>query len=155
MKILLLFILLISPAHADELWSACASINEQMSAQDVSDNTGSISQAYDCENSVVTVVATIYPHISVEAVTAANESFIANYCLNVSKNYLLLDPTSQDWITSVYRGGVRYVVKHPDLPSPLVTEKTLDECLKYVRMMEEELPVNIYERTKYVLKFTP
>lgn len=140
-------------AHADIRWSSCAAINAGMASQNMRDDTGSISQAYDCENGEVTVLAEINPHIIPKAVLAATDSFINNYCLTMSKNYLLANTTERELFKVMLRGGVKYVVRHEAIQDQVRT-KSLEECLKYVQIMENQLPENPYEQTKFIYQFT-
>lgn len=153
MKFILLLFMSFS-TYADTYWSSCAAMNAQMASENVSDNTGSISQAYSCETGEITVIAQINAQISVNAIEAASESFINHYCLNLSKNYLLTNETDQKLIDFMYRGGVKYVITHPRM-SKIVLKKSLEQCLEYVQIMETQLPENPYEQIKFIRKFTP
>lgn len=153
-KLLILFLILYTPASiADTIWSSCTEINRIMASENVSDSTGSISQSYDCSNGQVTVIANINPHISYKAVLDSVDSFINNYCLSISKNYLLSNNTDRELLKVLLRGGVKYVIEHNKIERQIKT-KTLDECLEYVQIMESQLPENPYEQIKFIRKFT-
>lgn len=141
-------------AKADTAMSACITLMQEMASTDVSDETGSISTAYDCEEGLTIVTSQIHPNINSKAVVQAKDSFIANYCLSISKNYLLADKTSKEWFKIVYRGGVQYIIRHRDI-EPIVQYKSLDDCLKYVQIMENLLPENPYDQIKFIRTFNP
>lgn len=154
MKYIVMFMLLLLSSSVQAIqWNGCTYLMESIASEDISDETGSISQAYDCESGTLTVISSINHRIKPDAVINASGSFIDNYCLNLSKNYLLSDPTSREMMKQIFRGGVRYIVKHPLIESR-ISYKKLDECLEYVQIMESQLPENPYEQTKFIRKFT-
>ncbi|WVI66522.1 hypothetical protein pVco7_gp076 [Vibrio phage pVco-7] len=152
MKYLFILLLLIGLPAKAELNSACADLIESMASEDVVDETGSISQAYDCARGKVTIIANINESISKDTLTQYAPTFGEQYCLSISKNYLLADPTTENWIEVVFRGGVKTVIKHPEM-KPIIHEYDLDICLQYVEQIRAEMPKDGYEQVKFIHQY--
>lgn len=147
-------ILLLSPIASANHWNVCKSIAEQVAQADIADATGEVTHTYICETRQVIIISRISYEIKVDAVKLKAPKLVENYCLLMSKNYVLADDITKEWMAMILSGGFKYVVQHHFM-NDIVIDKTFDECLNLVDTIEDSAPENQYEKTKYVHKYTP
>ncbi|AJF40702.1 hypothetical protein AVV30_gp044 [Vibrio phage phi 1] len=146
-KLFLLTAILFTPCSF-ALTQECKELMLTISSADLYDETGSITNTYDCTTKTIVVDTSIDFSISPEVYNSYKDKFFDNYCFNMGKIYYSSTYLQQAWLKHTY-STIIYVIRHPLVPRT-VYNISYDDCIAKIEPNLIDLSDDEFERIKQV-----